>query len=139
MNKTERCVGYYLDEMDANSDFRPDASALKGGSVLEALLERLDARRDDKTLYAVMRCLRDSELYVKRDSDDWLTDRGHRYLKAYSKTRDGGEARCVSASELFKTVKASRELYGVAVEPEAHGFLLGPDLLEILLCLPSEL
>lgn len=45
--------------------------------------------------------------------------------------------RARSASERLN-VKASKELYGVAVEPEAHRFLLGPDFLEILLYLPSE-
>ena len=38
MNKTERCVGYYLDEKDANPAFRPDSASLEDGSVLKALL-----------------------------------------------------------------------------------------------------
>ena len=58
MNKTERCVGYYLDEKDANPAFRPDSASLEDGSVLKALLDKFDGRRDDKALYAVMRCLR---------------------------------------------------------------------------------
>ena len=66
MNKTERCVGYYLDEKDANPAFRPDSASLEDGSVLKALLDKFDGRRDDKALYAVMRCLRDSFLYVKK-------------------------------------------------------------------------
>ena len=69
MNKTERCVGYYLDEKDANPAFRPDSASLEDGSVLKALLDKFDGRRDDKALYAVMRCLRDSFLYVKSDID----------------------------------------------------------------------
>lgn len=31
MNKTERCVGYYLDEKDANPAFRPDSASLEDG------------------------------------------------------------------------------------------------------------
>ena len=54
MNKTERCVGYYLDEKDANPAFRPDSASLEDGSVLKALLDKFDGRRDDKALYAVM-------------------------------------------------------------------------------------
>lgn len=43
MNKTERCVGYYLDEKDANPAFRPDSASLEDGSVLKALLENSTA------------------------------------------------------------------------------------------------
>ena len=52
MNKTERCVGYYLDEKDANPAFRPDSASLEDGSVLKALLDKFDGRRDDQ------RCMR---------------------------------------------------------------------------------
>lgn len=45
MNKTERCVGYYLDEKDANPAFRPDSASLEDGSVLKALLDKFDGRR----------------------------------------------------------------------------------------------
>lgn len=89
MNKTERCVGYYLDEKDANPAFRPDSASLEDGSVLKALLDKFDGRRDDKALYAVMRCLRDSFLYVKSDMSDFLTDRGRRYLKAFAGFKEG--------------------------------------------------
>ena len=53
MNKTERCVGYYLDEKDANPAFRPDSASLEDGSVLKALLDKFDGRRDDKRLLSV--------------------------------------------------------------------------------------
>ena len=89
MNKTERCVGYYLDEKDANPAFRPDSASLEDGSVLKALLEKFDGRRDDKALYAVMRCLRDSFLYVKSDMSDFLTDRGGAISKLLRDLRRG--------------------------------------------------
>ena len=111
MNKTERCVGYYLDEKDANPAFRPDSASLEDGSVLKALLEKFDGRRDDKALYAVMRCLRDSFLYVKSDMSDFLTDRGRRYLKAFAGFKEGkAEKRRALVSELIKAVEANRAL-----------------------------
>ena len=133
MNKTERCVGYYLDEKDANPAFRPDSASLEDGSVLKALLDKFDGRRDDKALYAVMRCLRDSFLYVKSDMSDFLTDRGRRYLKAFAGFKEGkAEKRRALVSELIKAVEANKELYGVAIEPDTHRFLLGADFMEIL-------
>ena len=140
MNKTERCVGYYLDEKDANPAFRPDSASLEDGSVLKALLDKFDGRRDDKALYAVMRCLRDSFLYVKSDMSDFLTDRGRRYLKAFAGFKEGkAEKRRALVSELIKAVEANKELYGVAIEPDTHRFLLGADFMEILKFMPSEI
>ena len=140
MNKTERCVGYYLDEKDANPAFRPDSASLEDGSVLKALLDKFDGRRDDKALYAVMRCLRDSFLYVKSDMSDFLTDRGRRSLKAFAGFKEGkAEKRRALVSELIKAVEANKELYGVAIEPDTHRFLLGADFMEILKFMPSEI
>ena len=140
MNKTERCVGYYLDEKDANPAFRPDSASLEDGSVLKALLDKFDGRRDDKALYAVMRCLRDSFLYVKSDMSDFLTDRGRRYLKAFAGFKEGkAEKRRALVSELIKAVEANKELYGVAIEPDTHRFLHGADFMEILKFMPSEI
>lgn len=42
-------------------------------------------------------------------------------------------------SELIKAVEANKELYGVAIEPDTHRFLLGADFMEILKFMPSEI
>ena len=87
-----------------------------------------------------MRCLRDSFLYVKSDMSDFLTDRGRRYLKAFAGFKEGkAEKRRALVSELIKAVEANKELYGVAIEPDTHGFLLGADFMEILKFMPSEI
>ena len=64
---------------------------------------------------------------------DFLTDRGRRYLKAFAGFKEGkAEKRRALVSELIKAVEANKELYGVAIEPDTHRFLLGADFMEIL-------
>lgn len=139
MNNTEQCVGFFLNEREQCTDFRPTAQMLADGSVLEALLQRFDARRDDRALYGVMRCLRDSELYIKRNSENIITERGRRYVAAYLNYPDEANSRCIAVNELVKRILREGEFYGVVIEPETHRFLLGRDFMEIIVNLPSEL
>lgn len=138
MNKVEQCVCYYLNEKDTNTDFYPDASALADGSVLRALLEKFSIQRNDTTLYAVMRCLRDSILFVKSDFSQCHTEKGRLYVKAYSSPQENRGQKSISAYDLAEKISENEKISGVVIDPETYCFVMGADLLAILANLPSE-